>query len=729
MNERRRIAALSLILLVGMSPIARSADPDPARVAAPLRAMIQLSEQTGKKFDTDAGQTRAAPLGFGVPTQDVDINSTINIAVSTDAFRKVLESHPAFLAQATMSSRTRALVEISATMQDAARRLDSAIVLATDLLALKAQGVSRLDSAFTATIVADQNEVGLMVQGYLAYLKFLADSPDEQVRRRHDRVFEKGDSILAMDDSVLKDRPLAMRSAFAALLNEEITWTIEMLENESGRVATSPTLALVLSASHLRDGVSVELGLPNYNDIPIGAPIPFDKLNLVPDAEQIAEMKRLNEEAKAWAAVLDSVQTSRKSLEEGLRDALRKADLDIAELESAVEVVLADLDTLARTNWGAATDSLIQKLSDAADAELVGPSLQRFNAEILPRVETLRDNVRALAGHVAKLREIIAVLKTFKISKDTEAMLATLSTAVGLTREIIDELPATLKDTVAVIKELVDESQRLVRDIRSMSENLALRFEAIVGNEVKARLGPLVENAEVLRDALDGFVDQIKPFGDPVQLLVASNIEPPSEAFFVPLDSVKDTYLDLKTVNPRRPDEMVTLRAWLYRVASQDDGTLVATEKSRLDFEEQNFRMMVMGWYNAPAVGVAYLRSANTLPGMDSPTGAFVPQMSWLFRHRSWRSYKLDADGAARHHGNYLDHVGIGFHTLAVDMNRDNQVEFGFGVTIGLYDDYILGGVGLNLTLDEELYYFVGAQLLGFGGGLGIANTPAPAPQ
>jgi hypothetical protein len=81
-----------------------------------------------------------------------------------------------------------------------------------------------------------------------------------------------------------------------------------------------------------------------------------------------------------------------------------------------------------------------------------------------------------------------------------------------------------------------------------------------------------------------------------------------------------------------------------------------------------------------------------------------------MFRRRSWRT-SGHPDSRAVYVPKWYDHLSFGGHAVTLDLDADNQLELGFGVTIGLWDDWFQIGAGVDVGLDDEPYYFVGTRL------------------
>ena len=250
------------------------------------------------------------------------------------------------------------------------------------------------------------------------------------------------------------------------------------------------------------------------------------------------------------------------------------------------------------------------------------------------------------------------------------------------------------------------QSERLQRD----------QFARIAGN-----VTAVAKDIDALLSALGRL--QFDESGQ-LELYANTDFPIPSNVNYVLGQNIKDTYLDLRTIPGRRDNTPVVLEALLFRTQPETaDGASVPQAKisAQIDRERQSFRLHRFGIYSVPNVGVAYVSSMDVLPGQTEKTSQFTVQASWLFRYRSWvkdTSYRRPA----LLHPSWWDDVGIGVHALALDLNTDSQQEIGVGLTLSLLKDVLQLGYGVNLTLDEEQYFFVGLKLLQFGQTLNVSK-------
>ena len=271
-----------------------------------------------------------------------------------------------------------------------------------------------------------------------------------------------------------------------------------------------------------------------------------------------------------------------------------------------------------------------------------------------------------------------------------------------------------------------------------MKDDLA----AILSDTADEQLGDLATHLKELRAAADGLLDRFRKISDEVEgapaLAVALHRDPPATAFRVSFPEIKDTWVDIRTLNPRSDDDLLVLRAWLFRMKPDPNDPTKMIEDGELDSDLQQLRMLRFGWHATPAVGLVYLRSQNELiqegegdeeEAEAENTRMFAPQVSWLYRYRGWQKAGDPANPRPfRHHPRWWHSVGVGLHTVTMDLDNDNQQELGLGLSVSFFKDFLQIGAGWDLSLDEEPYVFVGTRLLELAKNMGVSVKPA-APE
>ncbi len=715
MNRRILLPLLFLILLPGS---ARASDA-PLQKGVLARA-IRLVEQPEEKKGP-------FPMPFGTTPQDVDINSMIHVRISTEDLLAGLADSPALTPAA---QETVALSKSAEELKKADALLQSAIANATKLAKLAADG-KQGSPEFGQIAREDQTDVSKMLTIAVAHMDALKASPRPDFREHAAGARERSNATI-----------LQGRLAYAAFLVEEIDWTLEQLEAARARLEReSPSLALVLSASLVRPGGTTEVGLPHYNDIPIGVPKSIDKLSLALTPEQIA----LQQDAADLAKVLNNAIQRSAELQEAVRALLASKGVDVTALEDALDRVKEDADDLRATDWHQVGNDLEDRLRQAA-LDATAEQRRLLEETVIPEAEALQSRGQDLRPTLIGLLSSVQTLKASlsgSSNQDPAARIVALLTLAQAGADLASgDLFRTLRAELDLWSKAVTSLKSQVEGIRAsaqgLPETLQEQIEEILSRAAEDQLGALKTHLVELRAAAVKVGDQLRAAVKDLEgvsaLAVALDQPPPDTSFRVAFTDIKDTWLDIRTLNPRAEDDVVVLRAWLYQMApSQEDPTRLV-EGAELDSDLQQLRLLRFGWYSNPGVGVVYMSSVNDLAedddGQEKQTRAFAPQVSWMLRHRAWRTPSTEAAPPPfRFEPRWWHSLSLGLHTLSLDLDNDNQQELGLGVSVSLVNGFLQIGGGWDVSLDDEPYVFIGTKLLDLARSFGISRKPAAPPE
>ncbi|HEX3129083.1 MAG TPA: hypothetical protein VH394_17250, partial [Thermoanaerobaculia bacterium] len=562
------------------------------------------------------------------------------------------------------------------------------------------------------------------------YREALEASTRPEIRQHAAEVRAKSNAALVQTEA---------RLAYAAFVVEEIRWTLEQLEAARVRLeADSPSLALILSASLVRPDGTTEVGLPHYNDIPIGVPKSVDKLSIALTPEQIA----LQQDAAALAQVLNNAIAGSADLRAVVRDLLKTQGVDVQPLEDALDRVQEDAEALRETDWSQVGTDLEARLRAALHTATAGQR-KLLEEKIIPETEALQSRARdlrtTLVGLVASVKTLRSSL-TQASGQDPAAQLVALLTIAQAGADLATgELFQSFRTELDLWSKAVAALQSQVEEIRTSAEDLPQKLEDevtdILSQAAEDQLGALKTHLVELRTAAGRTGDQLKAFvaslhGAPA-LAVALDVPPPDTSFRVAFQEIKDTWVDIRTLNPRAEDDIVVLRAWLYQMKPSEGDPDKLVEGEELDSDLQQLRLLRFGWYSNPGVGVVYMSSLNDLTkddnGEEKQTRAFAPQVSWQLRYRAWRTPTTDPV-PYRFQPRWWHSMSLGLHTLSLDLDNDNQQELGLGASLSLFNNFLQIGGGWDLSLDDEPYVFIGTKLLDLARSLGVSRRPA-APE
>lgn len=704
-----------LLGLLALLPGAVHAADAPKQKGVLSRAIHLVEEPEEKKGPY--------PMPFGTTPQDVDINSTIRVRISTDELLASLAGSPVLTPAA---QEVAALRKSAEELKKADALLQRAIANATALMKLAADG-RQASSEFEQLARQDQADIGGMLTIVVAHLEALKASPRPDFRQHAVEGRERSNQAIPQG-----------RLAYAAFVVEEIRWTLEQLEAARVRLESdSPSLSLILSASLVRPDGTTEAGLPHYNDVPIGVPKSVDKLSLALTPEQIA----LQEDAAALAQVLNNAVAGSADLRAVVRDLFKAQGVDLQPLEDALDRVQEDAETLRNTDWSQVGNDLEIRLRAALQTATADQRslLEKTVSEAEALQSRARDLRTTLAGLVVSVKTLKSSLTEASEQDPTAQLVALLTIAQAGADLASGELFRSFRAELELWSKAVQSLQGQVEEIRTSAEDLPEKLQdevtEVLEQAAEDQLGALKTHLAELRTAASQVGGQLKDFvaslkGAPA-LAVALDVPPPDTSFRVAFQEIKDTWLDIRTLNPRAEDDIVVLRAWLYSMKPSEDDPEKLVEDEELDSDLQQLRLLRFGWYSNPGVGVVYMSSVNDLAqgedGEAKQTRAFAPQISWLLRHRAWRT--PTPDPAPFHfQPRWWHSVSLGLHTLSLDLDNDNQQELGLGVSLSLLNNFLQIGGGWDVSLDDEPYVFIGTKLLDLARSLGVNRRPA-APE
>lgn len=274
-------------------------------------------------------------------------------------------------------------------------------------------------------------------------------------------------------------------------------------------------------------------------------------------------------------------------------------------------------------------------------------------------------------------------------------------------RKLGTEFDDLRKEVPGILKAANGRADKFFED--TTSQLLASQRAVIKGPQASALRANLQEYANDIRKTQSFIVHAsavLSVLGQPaipeIPGTTAGSLE-------IPLDEVKDTFIDLEQT-PRLVGDTVTVRATL-----KDDQKVVETSTAR-------FRIERFGHYAelSPAVVLA---KPQHIAGTD--TGfRFAPTLSWLYH---WGARPEDTGYRAALYG-ALD-PSIGIHSAFLNFNSptsSSSAQIGLGATLGFWKNRLQFGYGVNLmaksAAEGRVYYFIGSDLIGLLQAIGIAK-------
>ena len=590
--------AVTLLALLALLPWPARAQEGPQQKGILAKA-IRLVEEPEEKRGPFT-------LPFGTIPQDVDINSTVRVRISTDDLLAGLTGAPV---ANSSNPEAAALRKSAGELRKAGDFLQRAIADATELAQLALAG-KRNSPEFEQIALRDQAALNQVFEIVKAHLAALRDASRPELRAHAAEALQRSDAAV-----------LEGRLAYAAFLVEEIRWTLERLEaTRASLEKDSPSVALILSVSLVRADGTSEVGLPHYNDLPLGVPKSVDKLNLGLTPEQIA----LQQDAAALAQVLNQAIQGSAELRAAVRQLLAAKGLDIQKLDDALDRVKEDASALRETDWSEVGDLLEARLRAALDAA-TAEQRKLLQDTLIPEAEALQARARDLRSTLIGLLDSVGTLQASlaETSNQDPAMrlVALLAIAQAGSDLVSGDLFQDLRSEIELWSKAVTSLQSQVEEVRTQAKGLPkkLRDEIaeVLSDAAADKLGALRTHLAQLQSAAEQVATELQRFASDLKgapaLAVALDQAPPDTSFRVAFKDIKDTWIDVRTLNPRAEDDVVVLRAWLFRMKPDANDPQKLVEAEELDSDLQQLRLLRFGWYSAAGVGVVYMSSWNDL--------------------------------------------------------------------------------------------------------------------
>jgi hypothetical protein len=263
-----------------------------------------------------------------------------------------------------------------------------------------------------------------------------------------------------------------------------------------------------------------------------------------------------------------------------------------------------------------------------------------------------------------------------------------------------EKLPQIEQEVTAKAPEIV---KRTINDIAEAEKEVFLRSP-----EAQALRSNLEEYYVDFRDTAD-LIAKAAASLSRLELQPIAEMPPITVSFAVPVENIKDTFLNLETT-PRLPGDVVTVKATL-----KEGDVTVDTSNARFQIER-------FGHYAALSPAVVLVKPERLKSGDDG--FRFAPVLSWTHH---WYPRPEDTRGRASI-SRALD-PAIGVHSAFTNFRSsaaDETVQIGLGVTVSLWKNRLQFGAGYNLMADSKddgrIYYFIGSDLIGLLQTIGIAK-------
>ncbi len=373
---------------------------------------------------------------------------------------------------------------------------------------------------------------------------------------------------------------------------------------------------------------------------------------------------------------------------------------EIQELQSWRDEVVAEIRR--------SLDGLAERLSQGLEgwADLLAQAAERAAALELPEVSpaasargpaslalaSLAQDFENLARLAELVRKIAGALDARGDPTIVAALLPGMNLVQGLDQFLTGiqsarEAIATWDERVAAISAFLDALTAEQR-VELLPDGLRQPLE-----EARSVVLPVLGRLQEIAEAL-GFDQRGKAEVDGLALLAELDLS--SDIPFHLASSAPDGIIRLEDVGVSEGDDV------LVQIVSRPHGRGASAPADPRIVVQYHLEASQIGLHDRFGAD-AILARASTGPGDATkwkPNAAVTWNLYYRFRNpnRGGRFF------------NWL-HPGVGMHAASLDQT-DDSVEFGLGANLSLWDGLLTGGVGLNLSLEEDRGYFlVGTSL------------------
>lgn len=495
-----------------------------------------------------------------------------------------------------------------------------------------------------------------------------------------------------------------------ALLSKEIA-AVDAADRayEEQLKARQRTLSIeaFLNTRGKEDTVAAAIHVDGYDAIKEQSLATRDRFGLDLSPVEYAKLKDQVEATQKFAASFERLRRGEATLNETVGQIRSKMAPEIGRLLEEAEFLAKRLSSSELAARRAKTQELLNaylKVISDSNERVFEERRAALQAETDALLTLLKDN---LSGFASALTKWIQDAKALRGKWESPASAADLLGLIKQTsdlarsfeqfRESLPELESEAEKQVsAYFDKILDELEKQLQVLSTSTEAAMLRSSLQEYYRDFRRVVILVQQVLALR----------RVEVDPIAEMPPST----SSSFNVPLEDIKDTYVDLE-VTPRLVGDVVTIKATL-----RDD------TKKAVDTSTATFRMGRYGYYAdlSPAV---VLVKPNELAGGDDGF-RFAPTLSWMHHWaprpeetRTWASIRRSLDPA------------IGIHSAFLNFNSttsSDSVQIGIGATLSLWKDRLQFGLGFNLMArsDDEgrRYFFIGSDLIGLLQAIGVGK-------
>lgn len=410
------------------------------------------------------------------------------------------------------------------------------------------------------------------------------------------------------------------------------------------------------------------LHVDNYDRIPSGEYQPIDRtgLRMTP-----AEQSQLALEIQLSESAARSIREIQKSGDEVFKSL-------IGQLKTALRELTRMLDDPAL--W---------------DLKLDEELLRKAPENLRPQADKVMQNLKPIKDALQHARALVFQAQRLQLAATDGNRPASLSELVLGTNGIMSQLTTLLQNADQLLRSLPDLRERLTAlpgDLKPLEDQVPELRNIFVPAPLQRLVVTLEKGLPNTLDTLRQFRTLLSDQDDAVigsEILANTDLEPiwRAKAELVPAT------LELTRAGLVPGDRVLVRVLQRDKTTNGASGAPVSTD--------YKFDTVLMGFHRKID---ATLMFARGLQG-DDEAREWKPNVAatvhWHYRYRDETGCRKWWNGI---------NPGIGFHLASLDQGDEN-IEFGLGANLSLFDGLLSGGFGYNLS-NEDPYVYVGINLL-----------------
>jgi hypothetical protein len=460
----------------------------------------------------------------------------------------------------------------------------------------------------------------------------------------------------------------------------------ELDEAEATAVAVSAYQVRV-AASRLRGNAPrVPLHIENYDTFDEGKPSFIPHVGFTVSDEERQQTER---DFAATDALATAIRTRFRDL---VQSANQQADAIRARLETLEGSLRKLLDT-ALTDLPTSADTLADQLQQAANAaaQPLQGQLLKVSGDVRRTGAALRDvraSVDALRQQAATARSSLTGVTTGADPNHPEKVLFDIldladTSSAGLTSGV-----TSLRAKVTALQSALAalDADLAAVDAQAPAKQLVTQFRSGIATAVMDNITASFAQVDVIAKLIDALRPS-KPEQDSIRQAGA----------FLGVNAPQVRTIAEKDIVPGR------LRVDNENIAEGDliEITSEVLEGSNAVYTDR--RTVTPFWYGfhqGLSTGLTFVTATRTELSHFAPEAAAVFRFKYRPRPES-RSAFLDVRPA------------VGIHTMTLHFKDNSNPQFGLGVSLHLFDDFLQAGYGMNVRADKDrMYWYFGVGVI-----------------